>query len=157
MLDVGKPQNEEAPIQLDMTSKTLRRFLDLMYDRPRNRFREFREETKVLRALDKWGATGLCDKILAHLSDCLSVDGWDMFKIAAQYDNIGLARLAIQRLDQVRSWAYKSIEDIDVKQVEDVPLKYLLGFLAGLAKVDTGKEGRFREVAAQFQVSYTLP
>ena len=62
MLDVGKPENEGAPIQLDMTSKTLRRFLDLMYDRPRSRYREFREETEVLRALDKWGATGLCDE-----------------------------------------------------------------------------------------------
>ena len=76
-----------------------------------------------------------------------------MFKIAAQYDNIGLARLAIQRLDEDRSWAYKSIEDIAVKQVEDVPLKYLLGFLAGLAKVNTGEEGPFRAIAARFQTA----
>ncbi|OCF59681.1 hypothetical protein L486_02353 [Kwoniella mangroviensis CBS 10435] len=154
------PQMISSPIPIDVSSRDLKRFLDLMYvAKPIIPFSWV--ETKTLLDLcDKYDCHLIHERIRTRLNPHAEQAPWETFCLASHFNDLELAKrsLVFMGRDSKRRWF--SIRMISINDATQPTLPYLMGLLRTVDMVYRGqppspasREGpQWELVASKFQL-----
>ncbi|WWC99278.1 hypothetical protein V866_006174 [Kwoniella sp. B9012] len=157
---LNDPQMLLSPIPIDVSSRDLKRFLDLMYvAKPIIPF-SWMETKTLLDLCDKYDCHLIHERIRTRLDPHAEQAPWETFCLASHFNDLELAKksLVFMGRDSKRRWF--SIRMISINDASQPTLPYLMGLLRTVDMVYRGqppspasREGpQWELVASKFQL-----
>lgn len=137
---------DPTPIPLDASTAEVRVFLDLMTKPRCDLCRAQKTQTweKVLRLAQKYDCPLVIEQIFNLLLDHTDKDPWDLFCLAAEHDDLKLAKACIPQFGKERSlrtMTRKTRDRLPLNMAKKCKVDYLLGLMQTCGSAERGAGG----------------
>ncbi|ORX34680.1 hypothetical protein BD324DRAFT_652945 [Kockovaella imperatae] len=122
---LSSPEYHGDAIQVPAPTKVLKIYLDLCHVRhlPPKLLWSVREP--LFKLCDEYQSPSIAERALFHSSECMDKDPWQVFCLASQRRNVGLAKSALRAMDD--SMTHVNVTSITPELASGVTMPFLLG------------------------------
>ncbi|EIW67980.1 hypothetical protein TREMEDRAFT_63864 [Tremella mesenterica DSM 1558] len=156
MISLPSTNDKKDPITLDMTSVQLEIFLDFMHETDPTLASKWADCMTLIEHLKQYGCESLVERVVVRLGTVADQAPWEVFALASQHDNLGLALTALRHFGMDHRTSALNMSNVSKAMASSVTSMYmtaLAGAMEGRVISFRGEVRNWGEVSGKF----TLP